>query len=244
MSNQMMVRNDSKLQIEFTTTALERREELIAEVSLFNKVDSAIENEIAVQHMQALKVLGDECEKERKIVKDPITKYGKAIDAKSNWYKEEPREQYRRLGKLCADFQALEAAKVKAAEAARRVELEAEERARQEALAKVESIDEQNEVNEQYNEAQRERSQAALASNETPIAPSRAKGQVVKVDWRIEVTNADQLARAHPNCVKITPILPEIKMLLNEGFSIMGIRAEKVTTVGVRAQRQSKAIEA
>ena len=68
-----------------------------------------------------------------------------------------------------------------------------------------------------------------------PVTPTRATGQVVKEDWEITVTNPYELAKFHPDCVKIEALLTPIKQALNAGISVKGISATKVIKSSVRA---------
>jgi hypothetical protein len=68
-----------------------------------------------------------------------------------------------------------------------------------------------------------------------PVASTRASGQRVVEDWEIQVVNPYELARLHPDCVKIEPLLTPIKAALNAGRTINGIMAKKVVVSGVRA---------
>ncbi len=79
-----------------------------------------------------------------------------------------------------------------------------------------------------------EAAQAAANAESKPITATRAYGQQVKTDWEITVINPYDLARFHPDCVKIEPLLIPIKQKLNEGLTVKGVRAEKVTRANVR----------
>jgi len=80
-----------------------------------------------------------------------------------------------------------------------------------------------------------DRAEAAKSIESAPIHATRAAGQVVKDDWKIEVTNPWELAKYHPDCVKIEALLAPIKRLLTEGVQVKGVRAEKITVSTVRA---------
>ena len=80
-----------------------------------------------------------------------------------------------------------------------------------------------------------ERADAARSIESAPINATRAAGQVVKDDWKIEITNPWELAKYHPDCVKIEALLAPIKRLLTEGVQVKGVRAEKITVSTVRA---------
>lgn len=79
-----------------------------------------------------------------------------------------------------------------------------------------------------------ERAQAAAAAEAKPITATRSFGQSVKQDWEIRVLNPYDLARFHPDCVTITPLLTPIKQLLNQGITVKGVMAHKVTKSNVR----------
>lgn len=88
-----------------------------------------------------------------------------------------------------------------------------------------------------------EAAQAARDAESNPITETRATGQVVKQDWDVQIVNPYDLAKYHPDCVKIEPLLGQIKRLLNEGFSVKGVRATRTTTSTVRVGRDRNAIE-
>lgn len=81
-----------------------------------------------------------------------------------------------------------------------------------------------------------------LAAEAVPIQTTRVVGQVVKTDWEIQILNPYELAKFHPDCVKIEALVGPIKRLLNEGFAVKGIRASKVTVATVRAGKEQPAI--
>jgi hypothetical protein len=89
-----------------------------------------------------------------------------------------------------------------------------------------------------------EETSAALTYAESrPIQATRVTGQVVKTDWEISVTNPYELAKFHPDCVKIEPVLTAIKARLNEGLEVKGVSAKKKTVASVRAGMPVKAID-
>ena len=81
-----------------------------------------------------------------------------------------------------------------------------------------------------------ERAAQATAAEVKPVTATRTTGQVVKEDWEITVTNPYELAKFHPDCVKIEPMLTPIKQALNAGIAVKGISATKVTKASVRAR--------
>lgn len=150
--------------------------------------------------------------------------------------------------------EAQEAAAALAAAATNRAQREAAERARQEALAaqsraEVERQKQAVILAEQAAQAAKsaaaveEAAGAAAYVESRPIAMTRVNGQVTKTDWEITVLNPWELAKFHPDCVKIEPLLTPIKAALNEGRTVKGIRAEKITRAGVRVRPDRSLIE-
>src|SRR4030095_4234986 len=136
-------------------------------------------------------------------------------------------EAITRLAAMMGDFQALEKAKGRAAEMAAMKELDEIERRKNEELSHARNLDEHQAIREHYQE---------VSAMVAPVAPPPAKphGQIVREDWKIEVTDIWLLARMHPACVKIEPRLPEIKSILNSGHKVAGVRAERVTMTSAR----------
>lgn len=104
-----------------------------------------------------------------------------------------------------------------AAEAAAAAELQRQIQ-RQKELAAAESIEKLDAINEKFNEVS-----AALPVHEQ----HRAEGQRVTESWDITVLDVWTLARAHPSCVRIEPLISEIKKLLDLGIKIHGVTAQK-----------------
>ena len=79
---------------------------------------------------------------------------------------------------------------------------------------------------------------SAVYAEAKPITVSRESGQVVKTEWDIQVTNPYELAKFHPDCVKIEALMTPIKQALNEGRTVKGITATKRLVTSVRAGGQ------
>ena len=134
--------------------------------------------------------------------------------------------------------EAREAAERQAREATNKAEREAAEKAMAEAEASSKAAERAAVVAE----IQVARVEAVAASatyaEAKPITVSRESGQVVKTEWDIQVTNPYDLAKFHPDCVKIEALLTPIKQALNEGRTIKGIVATKRLVTSVRAGAQ------
>jgi hypothetical protein len=116
-------------------------------------------------------------------------------------------------------------------------EREAIELRRQQELAAAKTHDDLDAAQERASQMQAEVQAAPMP------APIRASGQRIAKDWDIQVTDIWLLARTHPTCVKIEPLLGEIKSLLKSGAKLSGITATEITKAGVTTGRILKAIE-
>ncbi len=109
---------------------------------------------------------------------------------------------------------------------------------------KVEDVRIQQQKEMQVAAAKVEETAAAATYVESrPVQATRQAGQVVKTDWEITVTNPWELAKFHPDCVKIEALLSPIKAALNEGRTVKGVKAEKKTVANVRVGSRPLAID-
>lgn len=276
MSTAIIERDDTALSINFTAGAIALKDSALESSALIGRVTTGEENETAVKAQVALNDVVRTVEKARKEVKEPVIRFGKQIDEAARKFSQELVDELTRISGLVGDFAALEQAKARAAEAARRAEeeriererlaeeqkliarqkAEQEERNREareaaEAIKQARDADERAIANARKAELDRQNALAKAKSHEAldavnehfsrkaadlpVVTPTRTQGQIVKTDWKIEVINAHLLAKCHPTCVNITPRLSDIKELLNLGVDVKGIKAEKITTAGVRS---------
>lgn len=233
----LMLRNDAALSLEFTPQAARLKREALELSAQIGKVADAASNLRAVAAQTELAQLVKLVEEARVAAKDPVLIFGRNIDAAAKAFTEELREEQWRLSRLVGDFQQLEQAKARAAQAAENERLAAIERERAKELAKATTHEELDKVQEKFD---------ARAQQGGPVvlAPQKADNQTVREDWQYEVFDIWALARAHPGCIKIEGRALEIKSALKAGVNLAGVRAWKVTTAGVRLPRQTKAIEA
>ena len=136
--------------------------------------------------------------------------------------------------------EAQEAAERQTAEATNAEQLAAAEAARSAAEAQAKAAAEKAIVATQQVQ---ETAEARTAVEAKPIVATRAAGQVLKTDWIITVKNPYELAKFHPDCVKVEPLLGPIKRLLAEGVTVKGVTAEKIIVAGVRLGAERPAIE-
>jgi hypothetical protein len=202
--------------------------------ALVGKVTNAAEQAEAVTaQMEIQKVLAV-AEKARKACKAPVLEFGKKIDAAAERFTDDLKTEMTRIAVMVGSFQQLEQMKVRAAEQARNAELSRLEREKAEALTKATSHDAADAIAAHYNRQ---------AESVPVYEAARTEGQRVVADWDISVSNPYELAKFHPACVKITPLLGEIKALLRQGISVKGIVATPVVRAGVRVGSAPPAID-
>lgn len=232
----LLVRDDSKLSVAFTVEAIVLQQAALASAGLIGRVSSAEEQELAVNAQMELTRVSKLVEASRKQAKEPVIIYGRAIDDAAKEFVKEIKEEEVRIVTLVSNFQALEMAKVRAAQAAENERLLAVERERAAALAAATSHDDFDNINSEFNQRIADEAKA-------PIAPARVEGQSVVEAWDFEVLDVWALAAAHPTCVKPPePRRNEIKALLDSGVKVTGIKAWKAVKAGVRLAREPKAI--
>jgi hypothetical protein len=118
------------------------------------------------------------------------------------------------------------------------VERQQAELDRQKALAEAKSHEELDRIQEQHSQAM------AAVAEQPKYEPVRAAGQRVVEDWEIVISDKWALARAHPACVKIEPLLSEIKGLLKAGVTkIPGVTATPIVKAGVTRGKHLAAID-
>jgi hypothetical protein len=238
MSEALISRDDSQLTVSFLPSAYERKESSLAASALIGRVANSAEQETAVAAQIEIKRLLDLVEMARVECKRPILDFGRKIDDAAKTFVAELKKEQLRIGTLIGDFQTLEQARVRAAEAVRLKELNEIERQRQEQIATARSHDEIDTINERANQE---------VASVPVVQPRKAEGQVVKEDWSITVTDEWALVRwaiasGAIDCVYVEARLNPIKARLTAGMSIPGITAKKVVNSSVRVGREPLAI--
>lgn len=226
----LILRNDERRTVSFTDDAVALRETALDAAALIGRVSNPAEQEAAVEALKVLKGVEKTIEDTREACKEPILKFGRLIDDTAKAFRSPVVNERMRVEKLLADFQQLELAKARAAEAARQRELAELDRKRQEALAQAQTHDERDAINTRADEE----AKAAKPA----IVPVQAKGQIVRQQWAIRSIREWELAKARPDLVrKIEFDLVAIKALLNAGEKLPGVVAEPEVTSTVRAGR-------
>jgi len=213
--------------VELLPAAEAARKKALKIAKVITKVESPEENQKAVEAQTELLGLTRSVEKVRKEIKAPLLDMSKRIDTLAKDYVEPLQAENQRISGMIGDYQILLQHKRNAEEQALREELAQREREREEEIANAKNLDEVTEIRERYSlEAQ---------AIEAPPPPPTVEKQILRSDWKIEVTDIWTLARLHPTCVKIEPRLIQIKELLDAGHQVAGIRAERVINASVRS---------
>lgn len=221
---------DATLGLVSFDAVLPSKEAALTSAAGVGRVASANDQEKAVAAQLELKrVLDVVCDAEEKF-KAPLNKVRAEAISKSKTFRSEIEEELSRISRLIGDFQQMEIAKARAAEALRVKELQEADRKRQEELAKAQTLDERDEINSRHDED--------AATVKPAVQPVRVAGQRVAEDWEIIVTDVWKLARSHPTCVDVKPRLSEIKAMLNSGLKVEGVTANKTIRATVRAKSQ------
>jgi hypothetical protein len=224
----LLTRDDASLSASVSPDAVALKEQALAEGAMIFRVSNPDENAAAVSAQAACRKVLKLVEECRVAVKQPILDYGRAIDATAKAFVEELRLEEARIAKHIGDYKTAEAAKIRAAEAARQAELNEIERRRQEELAKAETHDQRDVVNARADE---EAKAAAPA-----VVQVRADGQRLRDEWEITQINEWALAKAHPELVRrIEFDMPKVKAALDlfDG-KLPGVIAQKVVKSSVR----------
>jgi hypothetical protein len=171
-------------------------------------------------------------EEQRKEHKAPFIAFGKTLDETVKKFLDQVVTEEDRISTLNGNFQQLEIAKQKAAEAARVAELNENEKLCQERLAKAANLDEHQAIREEH-------AQAAAQMAPLPVR-AVAKGQLVKPDIEFEVSDPRALYLSFPNLVNLEPRRREIKEHLQNGIKLPGVTWREV----VKSQTRGKAQDA
>jgi cell division septum initiation protein DivIVA len=203
--------------------------------ALIGRVSNKDENAVAFEAQKSLVEVKGQIEKAAQELIDKANEFKKHVWKQRDELLTEVTPDLARVSALLGDFAALEQAKQQAAERLRNEELAALDRQRAEALAQVKSHDAMDAVNEHFDNKARDVA--------PPPVAVRTEGQRVTNDWDIQVMDIHALYRFHPNCVKLEPLLSEIKNILKAGGTVKGVTAKPIVKAGVRASRQKEVIE-
>lgn len=222
--------------ISFDQEALKMRAEALESSALIAKVNDPKTQAEAVAAQTKLLTVIRAVEKARKAAKEPLLEFSRQLDQQASQFVVELDEEGNRIAALVNEYQEKERVRLAAEADLQNESLDRLEREEKEKLACADSLEEQDAIREEYC-----RKRYLLA----PVkAPPRAKGQLVKRDYDVTVTDIHLLYRTHPNCVKLTPLISEIKALLAVGVTPKGVTATQVTKSTVRSEKHQPPIDA
>jgi len=225
-SIQLFQRDDALQQVSLTADAENLKVAAIGRSALVQRVAHKDHLRLCVDAQIALANLLTYAKTSKEFVKRPVIDFGREIEEAYKSYIAEPREEHDRLCRLAGDFAALEDAKAKAREAAKRAELAQIERETLQQIAEAKSLEQVADIRERAAEA------AAALPDYVPI---RTTGQTIREEWEIESIDSFVLMRARPDLVrKIEFDRLSIKDELGRGITLPGVIATKVCLSGVR----------
>jgi hypothetical protein len=213
----IILRNDSALSVELNPDALAMQSLALHGAALVGKVTNPAENENAVAAQRELRRCIKLCEDARVEIKAPVIEYGKRIDSIAKSFKEPLAEEQLRVARLIADFAALEQAKVRAAEAAKRLEEERLERERQ---AEAQRIREEEWAKQRVLDAEAARIEAQ--AREARTAKARAEAETARLELERQralaaVQTHDALDAANERHCEQVAALPTVTAARAEG---------------------------
>lgn len=207
----------------------ERKELKAPVIKLGREIDDAAENAVKELKSEQTRIAGEVGSYQQELAEVARVAARKAAEEAARIEREAREEQERieREQRAAADA-ARRVAMEEAAKARNAAELQA---AQERAKAEADRIDAEAKA-AQENAAKN--AQQALSFIPAPEAPQTVKGQAVREDWEITVSDIHLLYRANPNCVSLEPRLSEIRNLLAMGIVPKGVVAKKVIKSGVR----------
>ena len=216
-------------QLTISDEAIARKASILAKSESVTSVTSNDDSASAQRHTRALAAMRIEVEKSRKLVKEPVNRIGKMIDAAAAEFMVEINAEEGRIKQLI-NAHAEEVMRIKAEK--ERIEREAFEAAR----AAREAAEEGGIA-------------AVLAAKKATAEKLEASSEVastrladgIRFAWDFEVENVERLHASNPDLVKLEPkraeILVELKLQEEAGekqVGLPGIRAFKKPIVSSR----------
>lgn len=220
-STSLMRLDWSKQFVDITPSAREMKEHTLAISRQVLEVNDAASQEIAVRAQREVSGFISIVEKARKATKEPALEMGRKIDEAAKVFIAESKAEELRLATLVGDFQALEAAKVRAAEQARLADerriIEERQRAEMEALRAA--------------DAERRRLADAEAENARLAASAKSKrAKEILAQQQVEIERQRALAEARSH--------EELDRINEEASNAQAALAEQPKYEPVRAQGQ------
>lgn len=218
MSDQSLIIIDyGKREVSFTDRADEAERLALRRSVLIGSVDNADQQNVAVEAQREISAAIKLFESAYRACKDPLWELCKKLDNLFRSKKAELEGEQMRLAKLVGDFQALEQAKVRAAEAARKLE---EERIERERLADERRIREDAAAAQRKLDEERRRIEAVAreARNESERKIAEIRALELKRQQELATAKShDDLGRINDDASRAAANLPVVQAARSEG---------------------------
>lgn len=189
-STDVMILDNAALQVSIAPGAITAKTRALEESEMVSKVENACQQSFAVAAQAGLDSLIRITEKARKQIKQPVIELGRKIDAQAESFVKELTDERNRVTMLVANFQALELARVRAAEAAARMEAERIERER---LAELRRIQEAQESAWRIRKEEEIAAMRAAQSAKNEREHIEARRLQAEIDRQREIASAQNL---------------------------------------------------
>lgn len=198
-----------------------RKDDVLYDATLIEYVNDPETHDQAVLVQRDLRECRTRIESSRKEIKAPVIKLGKLIDAVAATEDKELEVEENRIQSLVNDFQALELAKARAAENARRLEEERLERERQAELRRLQEIEDAK-----RRVIQAQESAAALAAQQArnaaeAEAAASLQREIQRQKELADAESIEKLEAIHEKFNDAAAALPRVEMHRAEGQRVV-----------------------
>jgi hypothetical protein len=243
MNDQLLIRDDSALQVHYTDAALALKEDALQSGALIGRVTNPQEQNAAVAAQKKIRNLGKMAESARVSAKAPVLEYGRRIDAAHAKFVKDLDDEEARITGLVSAFQRAEAQRVAAAE---RLRLQ-KEREIAEAAARAEA-ESRRKADEEAAKIEAERRKAETAANAAKNAEQRASAEAERqrleaaAQMQREAAKAE-LDRIQESQQRAAAALPVAEAARVEGQRVKTDWAVTVTDIWLLARCHPNAVK-
>lgn len=236
--SQALVLSDGKSLVKYSESAYETKTRILEKSALIgNRITTPEKQAVAAAALAEINGMLKRVEDARVQTKKPALEFGTKVDAEAKIFANELAREKIRIMTALSNFQAQEHQRMLAQQQAENERLAEIERQRAREMAKAPTMEAADKIREEY--AEKARAEAPQI-----LAPRKAEGMSSKADWDVEVFDINLLYRAHPVCVKMEPLVSEIKNLIKAGVTeIKGVRFKPKISVSVRGKNESPPID-
>ena len=226
--------------------ALEERDELVVKAAGFVRVTNESEADRASRHCQAMKRLVSDTEKNRKQIKEPVQKLGKAIDAMAKSFIESLNAEIKRIGGLITTFSIEQKEKAEAEQ--RKIEEERQQKlleakaaqekadaAARKAAKKNQGLSAAEEAILAEQEADQKRQEAEEALRAPNAEQRKVSGTVNRTVLRYKITDPVKVYATHPHFFSLVEKRSVINDTITKDTKIEGMEVWEESVVGFRS---------